>query len=224
MVARRFDSTFAMTPKLRERIDDWFINPPKSQFQMYGPLNAYFHERFPGKLVKPQALLRERVPDAKLEELNLEPGAIVVENEIPSAVTQDSTGEWVYTRRSNQKVYPDFVICSYYGPDKEGNRRSDIIRFVVEVGSLGLQLNANTPRDKERIISQTVAYMALLRTEEGGDDKAVGAAILGDEVRFIEFVPSKGGKHLPRWRPVSTWCKLWGTKWAEKVAVVAGKD
>jgi hypothetical protein len=60
-MAQRFapaDST--IPPRLRGRIEQWAINPPKTQFQQYGPLNALLSIKFPpdGFLVKPQALLR----------------------------------------------------------------------------------------------------------------------------------------------------------------------
>ncbi len=57
-----FDPAANLPQRLQCRIDSWETDPPKSQFQVYGPLNAYLQchkfrsEKF---LVKPQALLRE---------------------------------------------------------------------------------------------------------------------------------------------------------------------
>jgi hypothetical protein len=57
-----FDPAANLPERLQRRIDSWQDNPPKSQFQAYGPLTAYLQghkfqsDRF---LVKPQALLRE---------------------------------------------------------------------------------------------------------------------------------------------------------------------
>jgi len=47
--------------RLRGRIEKWETSPPKTQYQQYGPLNAFLSIKFPPDrfLVKPQALLRE---------------------------------------------------------------------------------------------------------------------------------------------------------------------
>src|SRR6266576_5288574 len=51
----------SIPPRLRSRIESWSYRKPKTQFQQYGPLNAYLSIKFPPDafLVKPQALLRE---------------------------------------------------------------------------------------------------------------------------------------------------------------------
>jgi hypothetical protein len=58
---RYFDPRMGLPAMLQARLDSWKIFPPKSQFQQYGPLNAYLQaHKFSSEsfLVKPQALLR----------------------------------------------------------------------------------------------------------------------------------------------------------------------
>ena len=59
---RHFDPSEPMPDQLRARLDRWFTNPPRRQFQAYGPLNAYLQgHKFPTDkfIVKPQKLLRK---------------------------------------------------------------------------------------------------------------------------------------------------------------------
>ena len=60
------DPAAHLPERLQKRLDSWKYNPPKWQHQAYGPLNAYFSFKFPPThfLVKPQALLRKKVPQA----------------------------------------------------------------------------------------------------------------------------------------------------------------
>ncbi|KAF8559478.1 hypothetical protein OG21DRAFT_1519345 [Imleria badia] len=60
--------------RLRERIESWTYRPPKTQFQQYGPLNAYLSLKFaPDRyLVKPQALLRDMWDTTNMDQADLE--------------------------------------------------------------------------------------------------------------------------------------------------------
>jgi hypothetical protein len=60
-ISREFDPEIGLPSRLQRRLDGWKINPPISQFEAYGPLNAYLTgNKFPTNmfLVKPQKLLR----------------------------------------------------------------------------------------------------------------------------------------------------------------------
>ena len=62
-----FDPNSHLGGRLQRRIDSWHDNPAKSQFSVYGPLNAYLqgHKFPPGKyLVKPQAKVSEEQEEA----------------------------------------------------------------------------------------------------------------------------------------------------------------
>jgi hypothetical protein len=70
-MAVRFAPNDPLTPEpLRQRIESWHQNPPKTQFQQYGPLNVYLCIKYPPKafLVKPQALFRDLWTTDKMEQ------------------------------------------------------------------------------------------------------------------------------------------------------------
>ncbi|KAF6757855.1 hypothetical protein DFP72DRAFT_1065118 [Ephemerocybe angulata] len=92
--ATKFDRGAKMPKGLQGRIDEWRNDPPKSQFQMYGPIGAWLYHRFPttGFLVKPQKLLRrEAVPE--MPELNGDGQVADQDVEEPEAVDEDSGDE-----------------------------------------------------------------------------------------------------------------------------------
>lgn len=57
-MAKFFDPNQDMADKLRAIFQSWENNPARLQVNQYGPLNNYFHIKFPECLVKPQGLLR----------------------------------------------------------------------------------------------------------------------------------------------------------------------
>ncbi|KAI0039861.1 hypothetical protein FA95DRAFT_1566877 [Auriscalpium vulgare] len=195
-----FDPTYPLPLKLRQRIQHWENDIPKTQFQMYGPLNNYFYEKFPGKLIKPQALFRDEVDPA-----NPGPGRLSIDS--MGAVTTDET-----------KLYPDFAICSY-GPRVNGNFPPDVVHLIVEVGSLGADLNKNSAEDRRHITDQLKGYLRKVgpftNRSVGGTR---GVAILGLEMCVISWVHGQTGWYM---RKDVNWSSIYGPRWDTTMEHVA---
>ncbi|KAJ7503964.1 hypothetical protein B0H11DRAFT_2273706 [Mycena galericulata] len=109
-----FDPQAQLPARLQLRIDSWHNNPPASQFQTYGPIGGYLHEKFPSAffLIKPQAYLS------------------TVSNQPVGHHRIDSHGIAV----NQDRKYPDFTICQFFGADDD-NTPGDVIRVVYEIGT-----------------------------------------------------------------------------------------
>ncbi|KAF9458308.1 hypothetical protein BDZ94DRAFT_1313416 [Collybia nuda] len=125
---RLFDPEAQLPEGLQSRLDALKDNPPKSQFQIYGPLNAYLQGyKFPFNhfIVKPQALLRgEQAELYSPNKATPEPE----ERGRHSRPSLDSQGAWV----TDAKRFPDFTVCQYWG---DPQITPDIIRIIIEIGS-----------------------------------------------------------------------------------------
>ncbi|KAH7886500.1 hypothetical protein F5I97DRAFT_1829129 [Phlebopus sp. FC_14] len=184
--------------RLRQRIESWARNQPKTQFQQYGPLNAFLSIKFPPSkfLVKPQALLREVWPkldgvaEARVAMTGLADPTMDVDGveEVREEVRQgrvsiDSQNAFVYP---NAKSYPDFVVTVYSSVLDGGDDDSDVIRLVIEVGSLGRDRNPSQ-LDKKHVVDQLLDYLARMGTESyRWRDRAFGIAIMGTEFLAIK--------------------------------------
>ncbi|KAH0825803.1 hypothetical protein J3R83DRAFT_8866 [Lanmaoa asiatica] len=184
-----FPNDPAIPLRLRNRLQSWATAPPATQFQQYGPLNAFLSVKFPPAqyLVKPQALLREislavgeeeahAILSGRVDDPNMDVDGIrEVQQQIDlRRLSVDSTGAFVHP---NAKSYPDFVVTSY----GEGSGH-DVIRLVIELGSLGRQLTLPSETEKEAIEEQLLGYLAIMgqksyRWENG----AAGIAIIGTQ-------------------------------------------
>ncbi|CAL1697699.1 unnamed protein product [Somion occarium] len=125
-VEKLFDPAANLPLPLQRRIDSWKAHPPKSQFQVYGPLNAYLqgHKFLPNRfIVKPQALLREE--DAG------EPDDSDADSDAGDR-SFDSQGVGV----TDVRRYPDFIVCQYWGRGGiDNNNKWDVVRILIEVAS-----------------------------------------------------------------------------------------
>ncbi|KAF8816117.1 hypothetical protein BYT27DRAFT_6476384 [Phlegmacium glaucopus] len=200
-MAPRFAPNDPSIPEnLRKRFENWDENPPKTQFQQYGPLNAFLSIKFPPNnfLVKPQALLREiwELPQGNIPE-DIESYRAILEGRIdPTMDIEQDAVENIQRRVSvdsqnalvlkDKIYYPDFVVTSYGNaadPDGEG----DIIRLIVEVGSLGRDLNPPSDKAKKAVVHQVRNYLYVMgRMGYRWKDKAVGMAIVGTEVSILK--------------------------------------
>ncbi|KAI5985422.1 hypothetical protein EDC04DRAFT_1584670 [Pisolithus marmoratus] len=116
-------STFApndltILKRLRDRIEGWDINAPRSQFQQYGTLNAFLSIKFPPAnfLAKPQAPLcatfsglssedAEAVRTNVMDRTMDDSGAMDVLTEVEKGrLSLDSNNDFVGKER---KSYPD---------------------------------------------------------------------------------------------------------------------
>ncbi|KAN0082416.1 hypothetical protein V8E55_008211 [Tylopilus felleus] len=184
---------------LRERIESWTYRPLKTQFQQYGPLNAYLSLKFPPDrfLVKPQALLRDLWDTENMEQGDVEAlKAIILGLKDDTTDIDDEMAEDMKKRASidsqgvivhaDKRHYPDFVVTAYgqggvYGED------SDMIRLVIEVGSLGRELKPASIHDKASILKQMTRYLFVMgKMGFRWADKAVGMCIVGTEVAIMQ--------------------------------------
>jgi hypothetical protein len=69
-----FPNDHTIPDRLRSRIGSWEETTPKTQFQQYGPFNAFLSIKFPPTafLVKPQALLREMWTQDNMDDADLD--------------------------------------------------------------------------------------------------------------------------------------------------------
>lgn len=79
--------------------------------------------------------------------------------------------------------YPDFVVTTYgAGPHGE----EDVIRLIVEVGSLGRDLRPPSEIDQERIVMQLLRYPTVMGLRNiRWTNKAVGMCIIGTNVGIL---------------------------------------
>ncbi|PFH46121.1 hypothetical protein AMATHDRAFT_8185 [Amanita thiersii Skay4041] len=162
----RFDPQANLPERLQACLDAWELNPPKHQFQAYGPLNAYLQDikftsgRF---LVEPQPLLR----------LKTEEALSATDDGADSDTSIDSQGVAV---KKKEKKYPDFTICQYFGANIDVNPQADIIHIICEVGSLGT--NSNELRQR------VVVYLDHVGDHWTGH--VLGNGIIGNEVTLVK--------------------------------------
>ncbi|KAJ6580289.1 hypothetical protein B0H10DRAFT_904883 [Mycena sp. CBHHK59/15] len=161
---RAFDPQALLPTRLQMRIDNWQCAPPNSQFQTYGPLAGYFHEKFPIPffLIKPQAYL----------------SAVSNQPTVGSHRRIDSHGMEV----DGSRTYPDFTICQFFGADADGTS-PDVIRVVYEIGT------TSTSLDKERVARQLQNYLETV-TRDRFDTNLLGVAQIKNEVYLIKNVPN----------------------------------
>lgn len=65
MAAALLDPAAGLPPALQERLDEWHVNEPDSQFSQYGFLNAYLGIKFTAHrfVIKPQKRVRVELID-----------------------------------------------------------------------------------------------------------------------------------------------------------------
>ncbi|KAJ6538625.1 hypothetical protein B0H10DRAFT_2254389, partial [Mycena sp. CBHHK59/15] len=162
---RRFDPQAQLPARIQLRIDRWLNDPPESQFQAYGPVDGYFHAKFPSTffLIKPQAYL-SAVSD-------LPQGMLLLGWRRPDHnVTPAGVGV------TDNRTYPDFTICQFFGADADGTA-ADMIRVVYEIGS--------TSADKRRIYRQLEGYLHSI-TPMRFDGWLLGVAQIQNEVFLMK--------------------------------------
>ncbi|CAA7268222.1 unnamed protein product [Cyclocybe aegerita] len=209
-----FDPAARLPRRLQSRLDSWYTDPPKSQFQVYGPLNGYLqgHKFTTTKfLVKPQALLREE--DASNTEAdttgsddapddndndgdgnnsdNDNDGVGEDEDEYEDGYEDgDGAGDRSFDSQgvsvTDEKKYPDFTICQYWGPDLDINPKADIIRVIIEVGS--------DERMLWQVYRKTVIYLEWAGKRWHGE--VLGIAIVKNRVSLIRNNPTGGGFYM----------------------------
>lgn len=82
---------------------------------------------------------------------------------------------------TKERLYPDFDIDQYWGADDDTNERSDIVRIVVEVASLGKDYHGSIPYSEAAL--QLLNYIDAVG--ERWDQRLVGLAILGNEAYLL---------------------------------------
>jgi len=80
---------------------------------------------------------------------------------------------------TKERLYPDFDIDQYWGADDDTNERSDVVRIVVEVASLG----KDTHGTHSEAVVQLQNYIDAVG--EQWDQRLVGLAILGNEAYLL---------------------------------------
>ncbi|KAJ3839902.1 hypothetical protein F5878DRAFT_640803 [Lentinula raphanica] len=215
-----FAPTLGMPSRLQKRLDDWKEHPPKWQHKAYGPLIAYLSVRFPPDkfLIKAQSLLREEdaTPDAGDGD---ESEDIWTEGHSFSSV--DSRGQPV----SGKYVYPDFCVNQYWGADDDSNPKADVIRIIMEAGSVGKtstrdrakKLENPNPKLKEKtqsdMLVQLKAYMDLAGPQRW-DGRLLGIAILGNEAYLLDLTDEDSSNI----RDVTAgWISIFDPKFVEEV-------
>ena len=88
---------------------------------------------------------------------------------------------------TDKKHYPDFVVTSYNnGLNQHGGERDDVVRLVIEVGSLGRDLKSPSENYKRDVVIQLERYLlALGRAGYRWHDKVLGIAIIGTEYIIV---------------------------------------
>ncbi|TFY56007.1 hypothetical protein EVG20_g9103 [Dentipellis fragilis] len=196
-----FDVEYAaIDPKLRSRIEHWQIDIPPTQFRQYGPLTTYFVQRFPHKIAKPQALMYAIYEGP-------------ADNAVPVArISIDSTGNII--DKTSNKNYPDLVLCDYYGADCD-EVPGDIIRLILEVGSMSQDLRPTTDSKKDLIIAQLHRYMSLLGDDTGSYGRwvgeAFGLAMIGNEFTYV--MASELYASTEPWPKNLAWYSIYGKEW-----------
>ncbi|KAF9790429.1 hypothetical protein BJ322DRAFT_388797 [Thelephora terrestris] len=192
---------------LVKRLDDWHKCPPKWQHKAYGPLNAYLTIVFPPEhfLVKPQALVREEPAGG----VTVKPGEGAVGSDEETfesdeeSVDSDEEGVdsdvWSVDSHGvhvNQKrTYPDFCVDQYWGADNDRNPKSDILRIIIEIGSLGRRKGSKSKKGRKgKIEAQLLGYMNTAGTKWRG--KLLGVGLLGNEACFIKRAKSDAGSKI----------------------------
>jgi hypothetical protein len=197
-MAKLFDPAANLPQRLQLRIDAWEENPPKSQFQAYGPLTAYLQgHKFQSNrfLVKPQALLREE--DARdgepsicrtINNFSLYIQMMMQETVLLTLkVTQCQNAPFLFTPYTSSlgvgvtKVvkYPDFTVCQFWGPGVD-NHKPDVIRVLIEVGS--------KKENKWDVARQVLRNLILVGTRF--HDEILGVAIVQNEVALLRNQPN----------------------------------
>ncbi|KAJ6586591.1 hypothetical protein B0H10DRAFT_2198014 [Mycena sp. CBHHK59/15] len=181
---RAFDPQALLATRLQMRIDNWRLAPPDSQFQTYGPLAGYFHEKFPPTffLIKPQAYL-SALSNQPLEAID----ALTLMIRTPHNATL--AGMEV----DGSRTYPDFTICQFFGADADGTS-PDVIRVVYEIGT------TSTRSEKDRVARQLRAYLETV-TRDRFDTNLLGVAQIQNEVYLIKNTPNTESFHAvyPHW-------------------------
>ncbi|KAH6905752.1 hypothetical protein BKA70DRAFT_490814 [Coprinopsis sp. MPI-PUGE-AT-0042] len=148
---------------LRARLDGWMENPPRSQFSLYGPLNAILALRFGPEafLVKPQKMLRD-VADSSTHGVETEseyPAIKQASEEGGSSSNQDGREKNQGSKHSKEGDYMssgDYdVVVSNLGDfsmkdgageggteDDPGNGSMDFDDNFLEAGDISLDSNA----------------------------------------------------------------------------------
>ncbi|KAF9062766.1 hypothetical protein BDP27DRAFT_1336187 [Rhodocollybia butyracea] len=165
------DRNADIPPKLQARLNSWIIKKPKSQFSVYGPLNAYLQGvKFPADdfIVKPQPRLRQEdeTPANNFwggQEPNSDNSG---SEDAHSAASYDSQGAAVVDEKGK---FPDFTICQY------GDNSNNIIRIVVEIASEG--------SSSAQAFLQLRDYMNLLG--DRWEEKVLGIVWVGTSVALI---------------------------------------
>ncbi|KAF8125521.1 hypothetical protein K438DRAFT_2033861 [Mycena galopus ATCC 62051] len=188
---RAFDPQAQLPTRLQLRIDNWLSAPPDSQFQAYGPLDGYFHQKFPSTffLIKPQAYLS------------------AVSNQSPGSAGHrriDSHGMEV----DGSRTYPDFTVCQFFGADTDGTS-PDVIRVVYEIGT------TSTPSEKERVMRQWRGYLETVTTDRF-DITLLGVAQIQDEVLLFKNIP-----HTETFNPVfPDWISFFDGQFVNELNVI----
>jgi len=93
------------------------------------------------------------------------------------------------------------VVTAYSETGNPHGGEEDIIRLVIEVGSLGRDLKPPTDKEKADIVDQLKRYLvAMGEIGYRWADKAVGMCIVGTEVAIMESKSDgKFKKGPPRW-------------------------
>ncbi|KAM6493474.1 hypothetical protein JOM56_011608 [Amanita muscaria] len=111
--------------------------------------------------------------------------------ELKKRTSIDSQGGLVHADKCH---YPDFVVTAY-GKRGDYGEDGDVIRLVIEVGSLGRDLKSPSIDDKLKVLAQLRRYLRVMgKMGVRWDTKAVGVCILGTEVAILQ---SKGNGDFP---------------------------
>ncbi|KIL60258.1 hypothetical protein M378DRAFT_168270 [Amanita muscaria Koide BX008] len=120
----------------------------------------------------------------------------------------DSQGAIVHI---DKRHYPDFVVTAYGQPGVYGEEE-DIIRLVVEVGSLGRDLKEPSAMEKQEVIDQLLRYLYVIG-EMGlrWADKAAGMCIIGTEAAILQ---SKSNGKFPK---STTWHSIYSNRFTDAI-------
>ncbi|KAJ3821812.1 hypothetical protein F5880DRAFT_1732486 [Lentinula raphanica] len=146
---------------------------------------------------------KDRVEADGTEEANLE---ILEEWEEGNSV--DSHGAPVTSKRR----YPDFCVDQYWGADNDNNRKGDVIRVIIEIGSLrrGSTRKIVTKTDVE---VQLKTYMNLA-TPRRWQGRLLGVGMLGNEVFLAELTEDEPLEINP---VISDWISMFDPRFAQEM-------
>jgi hypothetical protein len=110
--------------------------------------------------------------------------------------------------------YPDFSVTTY-GPQNENN---DVIRLVIEIGSLGRELKKATEKHKAAVVKQLYTYLVVMGLKGcRWADNAVGLCIIGTEAAILKSRGTAGKFPVT----VNKWVSIYSKEFKDVIELMA---